>query len=391
MYPALAVLKALTGDDAKAGKAGERREPGGDSGLLECSRPPFEEIPIEVLWVGSEAGMEADLVKREGIWFKAVPTAGVHGVGLRALPNNLWKLWQGLLAARKILREFQPDVMLFTGGYVAVPVAVAARTPGMRTPRPASLLFVPDIEPGLALKTLARFADRIALSVKESQQFFPGNQRFTVTGYPTRSELVSWTLAEARQALGLSSSLPTLLVTGGSSGARSINRAILAILPELLSEMQVVHLSGNLDWPEVQAAKAGLDPGLASRYHPYPYLHREMGAAMKAADLVVSRAGASTLGEYPLFGLPAILVPYPYAWRYQRVNARYLEERGAALIVEDAELGERLLPAIRQLMRAGKQRSAMRDAMLSLAMPQAASSIAGLVYEVASQTAQERK
>ena len=388
MYPALAVLKALGNDDARARK---RQEPGGAAGFPDISRSSGGDLPIEVLWVGSEAGMEADLVKREGIQFKAIPTAGVHGVGLRALPNNLWKLWRGLLAARKVLREFKPEVMLFTGGYVAVPVAVAARTPGLGVPRPASLLFVPDIEPGLALKTLARFADRIALGVQESQNFFPRNRRIAVTGYPTRRDVMSWTLEEARQALGLSPEIPTLLVTGGSSGARSINRAFLAILPELLPEMQIVHISGNLDWPEVQAAQARLEPELALRYHAYPYLHWEMGAAMMAADLAVSRAGASALGEYPLFGLPAILVPYPYAWRYQRVNALYLEERGAAVIVEDAELNERLLPAIRNLMRTGSRRTAMREAMQSLAQPQAADSIAGLVYEMASQTAQERK
>jgi UDP-N-acetylglucosamine--N-acetylmuramyl-(pentapeptide) pyrophosphoryl-undecaprenol N-acetylglucosamine transferase len=363
VYPALAVLKALEDDE------GSR---------------------VEVLWVGSETGMEADLVKREGIPYKAIPTAGVHGVGLRALPNNLWKLFRGLLAARDLLRDYRPEVMFFTGGYVGVPVAVAARTPGLGLPRPSSLLYVPDIEPGLALKTLSRFADRIALTVKESVGFLPKDSRVEVTGYPARSDLDLWTLEASRQALGLSSDLPTLLVTGGSSGARSINRAVLAILPDLLPEMQVVHLSGNLDWAEVQASQSRLAPDLAPRYQAYPYLHREMGAALKAADLVVSRAGASSLGEYPIFGLPAILVPYPYAWRYQQVNAQYLEKHGAAVIVEDAELKDRLLPTIRRLMRDNEQRNSMRESMLSLAKPGAARSIARLVVEMASQTAQER-
>jgi UDP-N-acetylglucosamine--N-acetylmuramyl-(pentapeptide) pyrophosphoryl-undecaprenol N-acetylglucosamine transferase len=389
VYPALAVLKALVDDDQGAGLASSG-QPGEAGQPPEGSRPPVDQ-PVEILWVGGEAGMEADLVRREGVQFKSIPSAGVHGVGLRALPNNLRKLWRGLLAARKILQEFRPEVMFFTGGYVAVPVAVAARLPGLGIPRPASLLFVPDIEPGLALKTLANFADRIALTVQESRQFFPRTRQLTVSGYPTRKDLVSWTLEEARETLGLSVEVPTLLVTGGSSGARSINRAVLAILPELLSEMQVIHISGNLDWPEVQTAMAGLEPGLAKRYHPYPYLHREMGAAMVAADVVVSRAGASSLGEYPLFGLPAILVPYPYAWRYQKVNARYLEEHGAAVIVEDAELGNNLLPLIRQLMQSETRRTAMREAMQALARPKASAVLAGLVREMANQTAQERK
>jgi UDP-N-acetylglucosamine--N-acetylmuramyl-(pentapeptide) pyrophosphoryl-undecaprenol N-acetylglucosamine transferase len=396
VYPALAVLKALEDDEAGAGQSGDRPGLAAGSNISggespECGRSLSGDPSIEILWVGSETGMEAELVKREGIKYRAIPTAGVHGVGLRALPNNLWKLWRGLLAARNLLREYRPEVMLFTGGYVAVPVAVAARMPGSRIPRPSSLLFVPDIEPGLALKALARFTDRIALSVGESIPFLPRRSRATVTGYPTRDDMASWTLDAARQALGLSSELPTLLVTGGSSGARSINRALMTILPELLSEMQVVHLSGNLDWPDVQEGRARLAPELARRYLPYPYLHREMGAALKAADLVVSRAGASSLGEYPLFGLPAILVPYPYAWRYQMVNAQYLEAHGAGVIVEDADLQVKLLPVIRELMRDSDRRASMQEAMQSLAKPNAARSIAELVHELASQTAQERR
>jgi UDP-N-acetylglucosamine--N-acetylmuramyl-(pentapeptide) pyrophosphoryl-undecaprenol N-acetylglucosamine transferase len=141
----------------------------------------------------------------------------------------------------------------------------------------------------------------------------------------------------------------------------------------------------------VQEGRARLAPELARRYLPYPYLHREMGAALKAADLVVSRAGASSLGEYPLFGLPAILVPYPYAWRYQMVNAQYLEAHGAGVIVEDADLQVKLLPVISELMRDSDRRASMQEAMQSLAKPNAARSIAELVHELASQTAQERR
>ncbi len=132
----------------------------------------------------------------------------------------------------------------------------------------------------------------------------------------------------------MSDQLPILLVFGGSTGARSINRALLAVLPELLKEMQIIHVSGKLDWAEVEAARgqlsglSGEQADLAQRYRAYPYLHAEMGAALAAADLALSRAGASSLGEFPQAGLPAILVPYPYAWRYQKVNASYLAAAG---------------------------------------------------------------
>ena len=320
--------------------------------------------------------MEEDLVKRAGVPYEAIPAAGVHGVGLRALPGNLAQLGRGYFRSRLILRRFRPDVLFFTGGYVAVPVALAGRAI-------PSLLYVPDIEPGLALKTLARFASRIAVTAEDSRRYFPSGKAVTVTGYPARLELKAWQPEEARQALGLLHGLPTLLVFGGSKGARSINRALIGALPALLAEMQVVHISGQLDWPEVEAARGRLDGALAERYRAYPYLHAEMGAALTAADLVVSRAGASALGEFPLFGLPAVLVPYPYAWRYQQVNAEYLARRGAAVILADADLPARLLPLVQELVRDRPRREAMRQAMLALARPQAAREIAGLLEGLA--------
>ena len=141
--------------------------------------------------------------------------------------------------------------------------------------------------------------------------------------------------------------------------------------------------AGQLDWAEIQAAtaslaeKLGSDAALVERYHPFAYLH-EMGAALAAADLVVTRSGAATLGELPLFGLPAVLTPYPHAWRYQQVNALYLQERGAARILPDSELAQGLLPLVRELIRDGEQRQKMRLAMQSLAQPDASSKIASL-------------
>jgi UDP-N-acetylglucosamine:LPS N-acetylglucosamine transferase len=133
----------------------------------------------------------------------------------------------------------------------------------------------------------------------------------------------------------------------------------------------------------VENARQSLDAHLAARYRAYPYLHEQMGAVLSAADLALSRAGASSLGEFPYFGLPAVLVPYPYAWRYQQVNAAYLERHGAALLVQDAELPERLLPVVLELVRDERRRARMRQSMLNLAHPQAARSIAALLVDLA--------
>lgn len=324
----------------------------------------------QVLWVGSQGGMEADLVARSGLEFRAIQAAGVHGVSPTKLPSNLAKLVQGYQQSKKILKEFQPDVLFFTGGYVAIPMALAGR-------KYRSLLYVPDIEPGLALKTLARFSDQIALTTPESKKWFSEKMNMTVTGYPLRDEIKKWEKTEAQAYFGLDPKLPTILFMGGSSGARSINQAVLSILPELLEKYQVIHLSGHLDWETIQAATINA----GDHYHPFPYLH-EVGAAMAAADLAVSRAGASTLGEYPYFGLPAILVPYPYAWRYQKVNADYLVERGAAVLLRDEDLKSDLLTVINDLLANPAYLAHMSRSMSALSQPLAAERISELLYEM---------
>jgi UDP-N-acetylglucosamine--N-acetylmuramyl-(pentapeptide) pyrophosphoryl-undecaprenol N-acetylglucosamine transferase len=333
---------------------------------------------LQVLWVGGVGGMEADLVKRESLRFEAIPAAGVHGVGLRTLPGNLWQLGRGFFASRRILRKFKPDVLFYTGGYVAVPMALAARV----SSRSKSLLYVPDIEPGQAIKTIARYSDCLALTVDESNAFFPKHPRKVVTGYPLRPDMDRWTDDEARTFFALEEKLPILMVFGGSRGARSLNQAIAGALPELLKEMQIIHITGKLDWQMMEEARQGLPSEQLNRYRPYPYLYDEIGAAMRLADLAVTRAGASILGELPLFGLPAILVPYPYAWRYQRVNASYLVRHGAAEVIDDAQLGDKLTGKVSELMRDPAKREQMSQAMRSLARPEASAKIAALINDL---------
>lgn len=345
MYPALSVLQAL----------GKRAD--------------------ALLWVGGQGGMEADLVARQGIAYQAIPAAGVHGVGLMSLPGNLIKLARGYLQSRRILKEFQPDVLLFTGGYVAVPMAMAAT-------RLNSLLYVPDIEPGLALKALARFSDVIALTAQESRKYFNPAKRMEVTGYPLRTDLGHWNRQTALKEMGCSDNRPVLLVIGGSKGAHLINVAVFPQLPALLNHTQIIHITGQSDYAEAQKVKTLLTAELAARYHPHPYLHTEIGAAFTCANLVVSRAGASTLGELPFFEIPAVLVPYPFAWRYQRVNAEYLAEHGAAEIIENETLEARLVPVIRSLLKDKQRLLAMKEAMKSLAVPLAAAKIADLLVEL---------
>jgi UDP-N-acetylglucosamine--N-acetylmuramyl-(pentapeptide) pyrophosphoryl-undecaprenol N-acetylglucosamine transferase len=262
--------------------------------------------------------------------------------------------------------------MFFTGGYVAVPVALV----GHSIP---SLLYVPDLEPGMALKSLAGMADVITVTTAESQKFF--NKKVYETGYPVRKDLALWDRNTASQHLGVNDGAPVLLVFGGSKGAHSINLAVLNNLRALLEKFELIHISGEQDWELVQQARVQLPAGPAARYHALPYLH-EMGAALAAADLVLSRAGASTLGEYPLFGLPAILVPYPHAWRYQKVNADYLSRRGAAISLANERLNEELLPTLSVLMDNPNKLKAMRAAMFQLSHPRSAEKIASALIDL---------
>jgi UDP-N-acetylglucosamine:LPS N-acetylglucosamine transferase len=157
---------------------------------------------------------------------------------------------------------------------------------------------------------------------------------------------------------------------------------VLKHLNELLNVAQIIHITGALDWPVVEQAAQELPEHLKSSYHAMSYSH-EMGAALAAADLVVSRAGASILGEYPLFGLPAILVPYPYAWRYQKVNADFLAEHNAAVILQDELLEDKLLPVVTDLVLNKHKLEAMRAAMKKISHPNAAGMIASQLVELA--------
>jgi UDP-N-acetylglucosamine--N-acetylmuramyl-(pentapeptide) pyrophosphoryl-undecaprenol N-acetylglucosamine transferase len=163
---------------------------------------------------------------------------------------------------------------------------------------------------------------------------------------------------------------------GGSRGAASINRALAAALPELLPRCQIVHISGPADWHAAAETAAKLPAALQPWYHPHPYLHDEMPLALAAADLVVARAGAATLGEFPAVGLPSILAPYPYAGQHQDANAAYLAERGAAVIVADSDLHARLASSVLELLNAPGRLAQMGQAARALARPDAAAKIA---------------
>jgi UDP-N-acetylglucosamine--N-acetylmuramyl-(pentapeptide) pyrophosphoryl-undecaprenol N-acetylglucosamine transferase len=321
---------------------------------------------VEVLYVGSFDGMEASIVGRAGLPYRAVETGQIRGVTPAAAWRSVRKLTAGYKQAKALIGEWEADAVLVTGGYVSVPVTMAAWR--SRTP---TMIFLPDLEPGWAIRFLSRFADRVAVSFEEASDRFPKG-KVVVSGYPVRTALQRADRAAAHKALGLDPALGTLLVMGGSRGARAINRALGDTLHDLLARYQIIHISGELDWSWVRERHAELPSELRNRYHAYPYMHEELVAAMAATDLVVARAGAATLAEFPAVGLPSILVPYPYAGQHQGVNADFVVGHGAAVRIEDADLTTRLKPTVVGLLDDRETLAQMRRKSQSLARPDAA-------------------
>jgi UDP-N-acetylglucosamine--N-acetylmuramyl-(pentapeptide) pyrophosphoryl-undecaprenol N-acetylglucosamine transferase len=365
------------------------------------------------------------VARESSLPFRALPAAALRGRGPIGLARGAATMAAGALAARALIRELRPAAILGTGGYVCVPLFLAARAMGVPT-----MIYLPDVVPGMAVKLLSRIASLTAVNVEDALPYlgFQAGQRgrspFIVTGYPVRAELFSQDRATCRRAFGLGDELPVALVYGGSRGARSVNMAIAALLPDLLARCQMVHVCGREgDEAGLREAAARLSPELGQRYHLYPYLEsgpeaggREpeaggrqgdtrsvrlppaagpltptMTRALGAADLAICRSGASTLAELPAAGLPAVLVPYPYV--HQDENADYLVRRGAAVKVSDAAMlsGARpqdgaLARETIRLLEDKHERQRMAEQSRGLARPDAARHLAAALSRLATRS-----
>lgn len=311
------------------------------------------------------------IVNERQLAFRAIPAAPVVGARGLALGRNLVQLAQGTLAAWRLAATDRPAAVLVTGGYVSVPVALAARLRHIPL-----VVFLPDVRPGRAVALIARLADRIAVSSEAAARFFPA-ERTVVTGYPVREAVRHAERGAARRRLGIAGEAPVLLVFGGSQGARRLNQAVATGAARLLESTTLVHVSGPREHDAALAARAALPEKLQARYRLFPYLHdADMAAALAAADLVLCRAGAATLGELPARGLPSILVPLPIAGGHQSDNAHVLVDAGAAILVDDAALnGDRLVAEVAALLGDPATLAAMGAAAKSLDRPDAARAI----------------
>jgi UDP-N-acetylglucosamine--N-acetylmuramyl-(pentapeptide) pyrophosphoryl-undecaprenol N-acetylglucosamine transferase len=332
---------------------------------------------LALLYVGVRGRMDQGLVAREGIDFQAVTAKPLRVGNPIGAAKGAAGVATGVVEALSILRRFRPDVVFATGGYGSVGVSLAARL--LRKPL---LLFLPDVEAGMAVKAIAKFADKVAVSVPPAAELFP-KEKAVVTGYPVRPSFVVGDQAEARGRLGLHPSLPVVLVSGASSGASRLNDSVAAWAPEFLRVGQLIHLTGTADEMRLQNKRLELPAELQARYHLHAYLHDDIALAYAAADLAVMRSGASTLGELPAARLPAILVPGEYEGWDQSPNARYLESQGAAVLLPQSRIEE--LPALfTELLRDSDRRDRMKSALATLARPDAPEQLARLLIDMAS-------
>jgi UDP-N-acetylglucosamine--N-acetylmuramyl-(pentapeptide) pyrophosphoryl-undecaprenol N-acetylglucosamine transferase len=314
-----------------------------------------------VLFVGTERGLESRVVPREGFELATIRVRGLVGRGVVRAVATIARLPVSLLEAVRVLRRFRPDLVVGVGGYAAGPTIAAARLL-----RRTIVLLEQNVLPGVTNRWLAPVADLVVASFDESRAVFRG--RVEVLGNPVRPAVVS----AGRTALP---DAPSILVFGGSQGARAINRAVVGALPTLskITGLSIVHQTGQADFAETKQAYEAA--GVAATVTPYV---DDMGAAYARAALVVARAGATTVAELTACGRPAILIPYPHAAHgHQERNARAVEAAGAAVTVLERDLtGAALGSAIADLLADRPRLLRMAEASRALGRPDAGARIA---------------
>lgn len=332
---------------------------------------------VEVVFVGTKRGLEAQAVPEAGFRIRFLLSSGFHRREWWRWPWAVFANAVGVLQAVWIVLTENPKAVLGTGGYVSAPLSLAAKLMG----RPLVLQEQNSI-PGLANRLLARIADEVHLSFLEARSYFSKRDHLKVTGNPVRAHILSGDRESGLKEFGLQPGRPTVFVFGGSLGASRINEATLDTLRRLKGrvEAQFILQTGR---PDYERVKGVVDAeGLPAVVLPFV---KRIHMAYAAADLVVCRAGAMTLAEIAVCGLPAVLVPYPYAaHHHQEVNASNLVDRGAAVCIVDSELtGERLAKEVAHLLADRQTLSRMSANARLFARPDAATRLARTLVRLA--------
>jgi UDP-N-acetylglucosamine:LPS N-acetylglucosamine transferase len=319
------------------------------------------------------------VIPTTGIPFRRLLVRSLRSVGLDFhVVLDPIRLSLSVPQAMAMLLLRRPAAIFTTGGYVALPVLLAAWA--MQVP---VVMWDGNVVPGRSVRVTARLAGCIAVAFESTCRTLGRKRRpCYVTGTPIRDP-GQVSRAEARKSLGLASKDKLILIFGGSQAVRRFNSAVAEALPRLVDKIRVIHVTGDAGYDEAIAGRDALPPEQQGRYRPERFLGEEMALALAAADLVVGRAGSSTLAEVAAFGLPMVVVPYPHAAGHQHRNAEQLVGSGAARLVEDADFDAKALLAAAAILDSPKARAAMAAAARSMARPGAADAVAELVLEAA--------
>jgi UDP-N-acetylglucosamine--N-acetylmuramyl-(pentapeptide) pyrophosphoryl-undecaprenol N-acetylglucosamine transferase len=351
-------------------------------GLAVASR--LRESGVDVHWIGSRTGIEAQRVPEAGLPFHTIPVGKLRRYwDWQNVPDLAVRAPAGLAQAWRLLRQLRPALLFATGGFVALPPALAARA--LRIP---VVIHEQTSVPGLANRVAGRFARRIALTFPLTGGEFP-TARTVLTGNPLRPELRGGTRAEACRRFNLDAAAPIVYVTGGALGSHRLNRDVGAALPRLLEAGQVIHqcgdnkTTGDRAWLAERAQ--ALPEALRRRYALAPYVGAELRDVYAAAALVIGRSGAGTVNECCQFGLAALYVPLPgTSGDEQTANARLVEAAGGAVVFPQVSLTPGgLVEAVTRLLADPEALGTMGARARSLAVPDAADRIVRLLFEVA--------
>ncbi|MBQ6298734.1 MAG: undecaprenyldiphospho-muramoylpentapeptide beta-N-acetylglucosaminyltransferase [Selenomonadaceae bacterium] len=331
----------------------------------------------EFLYVGTEKGLEADIVPKAGINFTALKLEG--GLERRFTLENISRaanaIWS-IKSAGDIVKNFKPSVVVGTGGYVCGPILLAASL--MKVP---TLIQEQNAVAGVTNKILSKFVKKIAVGTKDAIKNFPANKT-VYTGNPIRQEVLAAKKSDGLKEFSFTDDKPIILISGGSRGARSINNAMIDVLKSAAQKnsAQFLHVTGKGEFNSVVEKLSDLD---APNIRIVPYLYN-MPTAMAMADLAIFRAGATGLAELTARGIPSILIPYPYAAEnHQEFNARSLVEAGAARMILNKDLtAEILIKNLDELLVSPEKLKSMAQASLSLGKPNAADEIADLILKL---------
>ncbi|MCI8336720.1 MAG: undecaprenyldiphospho-muramoylpentapeptide beta-N-acetylglucosaminyltransferase [Peptococcaceae bacterium] len=320
----------------------------------------LDNIPdSEVLYVGGKNSMEKELAGKAGFPFYEIEVAPLpRKLSLQTL-KNCHTAWKAVGKARKLVKEYQPDLIIGTGGYVCGPMVLAGHLAKVPT-----MIHEQNAVPGKTNKLLGRMVDRVCLGFPNTAQCFPKPERCVYTGLPVRKEILAQNKADSRKVLGLPLDKPVLLVTGGSQGAHAINAVMEQLYNPLLAKgIEIRHITGKREYEKIQAFAD------KKNFNDYPNLHLlaygyHMEHCLTACDLVVGRAGASFIAEVTAVGRPSILIPYPYAvYNHQEANGRVVEKKGGAVVLLEKDMtAQRLEQEICSLLLDKTRLAAMAEA-----------------------------